>query len=174
MQQPRRPQALEAESSHWDDERRDLGHYGRSVIWAILAALGIPLWFCAIGIFMLLFNNRRLRKRYGDVPVRVRRPGKKRWTRGHAIWVSDVFAWRGSPAAWNEELLWVTGATPRAADPEERRKLHSLGDDPTVATLTAADGETVEVAASPEMRAALLGPFARAPVTAGEAVTISH
>ena len=44
------------------------------MIWAILAALGVPLWLCAIGIFMLLFNNRRLRKRYGDVPVRVRRP----------------------------------------------------------------------------------------------------
>lgn len=132
------------------------------MIWAILAALGVPLWLCAIGIFMLLFNNRRLRKRYGDVPVRVRRPGKKRWTRGHAIWVSDVFAWRGSPAAWTEELLWVSDATARPADQEERKKLHRLGDDPAIATLAAADGETVEVAAAPEQVSALLGPFARA------------
>ncbi len=132
------------------------------MIWAILAALGVPLWLCAIGIFMLLFNNRRLRKRYGNVPVRVRRPGKKRWTRGHAIWVSDVFAWRGSPAAWNEELLWVRAATPRAADPEERKKLHRLGDEPAIAKLEAADAETVEVAAAPEQASALLGPFARA------------
>lgn len=135
------------------------------MIWAILAALGVPLWLCAIGIFMLLFNNRRLRKRYGDVPVRVRRPGKKRWTRGHGIWVSDVFAWRGSPAAWNEELLWVSDATARAADPEERKKLHRLGDEPAIATLAAADGETVEVAAAPEQASALLGPFARATET---------
>jgi hypothetical protein len=47
--------------------------------------------------------------------------GKRRWTRGHAIWVSDVFAWRGSPAAWNEELLWVTahlGPFARVAEAE--------------------------------------------------------
>ncbi len=132
------------------------------MIWAVLAALGVPLWLCATGIFMLLFNNRRLRKRYGDVPVRVRRPGKKRWTRGHAIWVSDVFAWRGSPAAWNEELLWISAATPRAADPEERRKLHRLGDEPAIATLAATDGEIVEVAAAPEQAFAVLGPFAHA------------
>jgi hypothetical protein len=135
------------------------------VIWAILAAIGVPLWLCAIGIGMLLFNNRRLRKRYGDVPVRVRRPGKKRWTRGHGIWVSDVFAWRGSPAAWSEELLWVRDATARAADPEERKKLHRLGDEPAIATFAAADGETVDVAAAPEKASALLGPFARATET---------
>ena len=157
------------------------------MIWAVLAALGVPLWLCATGILMLLFNNGRLRRRYGDVPVRVRRPPKKRWTRGHAIWVSDVFAWRGSPAAWNEELLWVSGVTPRAADPEERKKLHRRGDEPVIATLTAADGETVEVAAAPEQASALLGPFARATetdadgrsfpgpgATAGEAGTVSR
>ena len=135
------------------------------MIWAILAALGVPLWLCAMGILTLLFNNRRLRKRYGNIPVRVRRPGKKRWTRGHAIWVSDVFAWRGSPAAWNEELLWVSDATARAADPEERKKLHRLGDEPAIATLAAADGETVDVAAAPEQASALLGPVARATET---------
>jgi hypothetical protein len=92
-------------------------------------------------------------------------PGEQRWTRGHAIWVSDVFAWRGSPAARNEELLWVSAATPRAADPEERTRLHRLGDEPAIATLTAADGETVEVAAAPEQASARLGPFARATET---------
>ena len=135
------------------------------MIWAILAALGVPLWLCAIGIGMLLFHNRRLRKRYGDVPVRVRAPRKKRWTRGHGIWVSDVFAWRGSPAAWSEELLWVSDATARAASREERKKLHRLGDEPAIATFVAADGETVEVAAAPEQASALLGPFARATAT---------
>ena len=142
------------------------------MIWAILIALGVPLWICAIGILMLLFNNRKLRKRYGDVPVRVRRPGKKRWTRGHAIWVSDVFAWRGSPAAWNEELVWVSDATPRAADPEERKKLRRLGDKPAIATLVTADGETVVVAAAPERASALLGPFSRVGET--EAGTVSR
>src|SRR5512132_4168566 len=80
---------------------------GDDMIWAILALLGVPLWLCAIGIFALVFRNRTLRRRHGNLPVRVRRPGKTRWTRGHAIWISDVFAWRGSPAAWSEDLLHV-------------------------------------------------------------------
>jgi len=132
------------------------------MIWAILAALGVPLWLCAAGIFMLLFNNRRLRKRYGDVPVRVRRPEKKRWTRGHAVWVSDVFAWRGSPAAWAEELLVVRAATARDADREERKSLRRLSKTPVIVTLTVADGEPVEVAAAREQGSALLGPFSPA------------
>ena len=129
------------------------------MIWAILALLGVPLWLCALGILTVVVQNRKLRKRYGDIPVRVRRPGKKRWTRGHAIWVSDVFAWRGSPAAWNEELIQVSGASSRAADPEEHKKLHRLGDDPAVVTLALSEGEPVQVAAPAERRGALLGPF---------------
>jgi hypothetical protein len=67
------------------------------MIFAILALLGVPLWLCAIGILVILMRNRKLRKRHGNIPVRVKRLGKQRWTRGHAIWVSDVFAWQGSP-----------------------------------------------------------------------------
>ena len=55
------------------------------------------LWLCAIGILVILMRNRKLRKRHGNIPVRVKRLGKQRWTRGQAIWVSDVFAWQGSP-----------------------------------------------------------------------------
>ena len=132
------------------------------MIWAILAALGVPLWLCALGILVMVLQNRKLRKRHGDIPVRVLRPGKRRWTRGHAVWVSDVFAWRGSPAAWNEDLLQVSGATLRAAGAEERKKLHRLGDDPRVATLVLAEGGSLEVAAAPGQRSALLGPFVAA------------
>jgi hypothetical protein len=128
------------------------------VIWAILAFLGVPLWLCIVGILAIL-NNRKLRKRPGDIPVRVRRPGKKRWTRGHAIWVSDVFAWRGGPAAWNENLVQVVGVTPRTPDVEERKKLHRLGDGFSIATLATAKGEILEVAARPEDHKALPGPF---------------
>ena len=66
------------------------------MIWVILVALGVPLWLCALGILTLVVQNRRLRNRYGDIPVRVRGPGKKRWTRGHAIWVSDVSPGEGA------------------------------------------------------------------------------
>lgn len=133
------------------------------MIWAILVLLGVPLWLCAIGIFALVFRNRRLRQRPGNLAVRVRRPGKTRWTRGHAIWISDVFAWRGSPAAWNEDLMHVSSATLRTADPEQRKKLHLLADEPAIATLVDADGTTLEVAVPAEQRTAALGPFASQP-----------
>ena len=47
------------------------------MIWAILAALGVPLWLCALGIFALLFQNRALKRRSGNIAVRVRPVGKK-------------------------------------------------------------------------------------------------
>ena len=131
------------------------------MVWAFLALIGVPLWLCALGILSLVLRNRQLRKRYGDIPARLRRPGKKRWTRGHAIWVSDVFAWRGSPAAWSEALSHVKAASVRSANPEEREKLHGLGDDPAIATLAGTEGEPLDVAVAQEQRSALLGPFAR-------------
>ena len=129
------------------------------MIWVILAALGVPLWVCALGILALLLRNRSLRKRPGDVPVRVLPAGKKRWTPGHGIWVHDVFAWRASPAGWKEDLFWARGASVRPADAESRKKLRRIGDDPVIASLTLAEGGTVEVAARREHRATLLGPF---------------
>ena len=90
----------------------------------------------------------------------MQRPGKTRWTRGHAVWVSDVFAWRGSPAAWREDLVRVAGASARNATPEERKALHRLGDGPVVATLTTGQDDVLRVAASAEHRSALSGPFA--------------
>ena len=133
------------------------------MIWAILAALGVPLWLCAIGILLMLRNNRKLRKRPGDIPVRVLRPGKKRWTRGHAIWVSDVFAWRMSPAAWKEDLMLVHAASIRPASAAERKKLHHFADDPVLATLAPSEGKAFTVAAKPESRPSLLGPFSNGP-----------
>jgi hypothetical protein len=128
------------------------------MIWAVLAMLGVPLWLCALGILALVYRNKSLRTRHGDIPVRVQRTGKTRWTRGHAVWVSDVFAWRGSPAAWDEDLFHVIGARVEALAPGERKKLHRLGDHPTVATLTPDVGEPLRVAVASEHRAALLGP----------------
>ena len=132
------------------------------MIWVILAALGVPLWLCALGILAMVLRNRSLRKRPGDVPVRVLPAGKKRWKWGHGIWVSDVFAWRASPAAWKEDVLWASGASVRPADAQERKKLHRIGDDPVIASLALAEGGTVEVAARREHGATLLGPFADA------------
>ena len=132
------------------------------MIWAILAVLGVPLWLIAIALLMMFFRNRKLRKRPGNIPVKVLRPGKKRWTSGHGLWVSDVFAWRGSPAAWSEDLFQVEDASLRIADEEEQKKLHRLGDDPAVASLTLADGTGLNVATRHENRSALTGPFLQA------------
>ena len=132
------------------------------MIWAILAFLGVPLWLIAIALLMMFFGNRKLRKRPGNIPVKVLRPGKKRWTSGHGLWVSNVFAWRGSPAAWSEDLSQVDSASLHIADEKEQKKLHRLGDDPAVASLALADGTSLEVATRHEHRSALAGPFLQA------------
>ena len=129
------------------------------MIWAILIYVGVPLWLCALGIGILVFRSRRLRSRHGDIQVRVLRAGHKRWTRGHAIWISDVFAWRGSPAAWAEDLMQVTALLERPASPAEMEKLHRMGSDLTVVDLSGHDGDTLTVVATGTDRAALLGPF---------------
>ena len=132
------------------------------MIWAILVLLGVPLWLCAAGIVTVVFQNRKLRKRPGNVPIRVLPPGKSRWSSGHGVWVSDVFAWRGSPAAWREDLVQVRSASLRAAGAEEQSHLHRIGEQPVVATFELADGGTLDVATAAEHRATVLGPFAAA------------
>lgn len=129
------------------------------MVWVILAAVGVPLWLCAIALLTLVFRNRSLRKRPGNVPVRVRRGEAGRARAGHAVWISDVFVWRGSPAAWKEELEQVSSASLRPANEDERGGLHRIGDDPVIASLTLGDGGTIQVAARREHAAALLGPF---------------
>ncbi|HEY6397392.1 MAG TPA: hypothetical protein VIX82_08075 [Solirubrobacteraceae bacterium] len=132
------------------------------MIWAILAALGVPLWLCAAAILTLILRNRALRRRPGNVPVRIRRAGKTRWSPGHGVWIHDVFAFRGLPAAWKEALVWATAASWRPASEHERAKLHRIGDKPIVVTLTLEAGETIELATRPEHKSDLLGPFATA------------
>jgi hypothetical protein len=141
------------------------------VIWAVLVMVGVPLWLCAVAILALVLRNRGLRKRQGDLPVRVLRPGKTHWTRGHAVWVSDVFAWRGSPASWNEELAQVVTVTVRAPEASERKPLHRLGDDLVVAVLSTGEGRTLRVAAAGKSRLMLPGPFG---ATADLPVPVPH
>ena len=143
------------------------------MIWAILAAVGVPLWLCAIAILILVMRNRALRKRSGNVAVRVRPEGKRRWMPGHGLWVNDVFAYRASPAAWKEGLFAVTAASERPADPEEREHLRRIGDEPVIATLTVEDAGTtsqIEVAARGSDARVLLGPFAETGLAAKEIV----
>ena len=127
------------------------------MIWAILAILGVPLWVIAGGIAYMVLLNRHLRHRKGDMPVRARYASGKRWRRGHAVWVGDVFAYRNSPSSWNESLDRVRSATLRELTAEEAHALRRV-DDPVVVVLTA-DDHTIEVAAAGPKKDALLGPF---------------
>ena len=96
------------------------------------------------------------------MPVRVHPPDKKRWSPGHGVWVHDVFAFRGVPAAWKEALVWSTEAAARPPTSKERKHLHRIGDDPVIVTLWLAEGGTIEIAARAEHKGNLLGPFASA------------
>ena len=128
------------------------------MIWALLAILGVPLWVIAGGIAYMILLNRHLRHREGDMPVRARYKSGKRWRRGHAVWVGDVFAYRSSPSSWNESLDQVRSATLRELTAEEAHALRRVAD-PVVVVLTA-DEQTIEVAAAGARKNALLGPFA--------------
>jgi len=133
------------------------------------------LWLCAIAVLTLVMRNRALRKRPGNVPVRVRREGKSRWMPGHALWVSDVFAYRGSTAAWKEGLFRVSAASERPANAEERKHLRRVGDEPVIARLTFDDGRTthqIDIAARATNARTLLGPYA--PSTAAKTEVAAH
>jgi hypothetical protein len=131
------------------------------MIWAILALLGVPLWLCAIAILVLILRNRQLRNRPGSLPARVRAAGKGRWHPGHGLWVHDVFAFRGSPAAWKESLVQVARVSAQTASADEKKGLHRLGDVVVVATFELVPQGSLEVAARAEHAGLLLGPFAK-------------
>jgi hypothetical protein len=128
--------------------------------WALVPAIAAPLALCAAAIAIILYRNRRLRRRPGNVPVRLRRPGTTRWLPGHAVWAHDVFAVRAAPAAWKEALLWVADVRIRPANAEERKRLHRIGERPVISVFELASGGLIEVAARDEHADALLGPFA--------------
>lgn len=131
------------------------------MIWIVLAALGVPLWLCATALLVIFLRQRSLRTRFGNIPVRRRPAGKKRWSRGNAIWVHDVFAFRGSPAMWDEDLAFVTTAETRpVVGTSEVKRLRRLGTGAVVCVMTGEDGTTTEYAARAEHALDLLGPFA--------------
>ena len=139
---------------------------GGIMIWAILALLGVPLWLCAIAILVLVLRNRGLRKRAADIPMWLRVDPKSRWHRGHGLWVHDVLAFRGSPAAWNEALVWATSVTIRELTPEEAHRFRRL-DGPVVGTLAVADGPAAEVVTARQHLPLLVGPYQRPTTNVG-------
>ena len=82
--------------------------------------------------------------------------------RANSIWLSDVFFWRGGLGIWKEGLHQVAGASSRPADTQEQKKLHRVGPNVVIVSMTLADGGSIDVASQHESRVALLGPFAAA------------
>src|SRR4051794_24577454 len=109
------------------------------MVWALLVFLGVPLWLCAAGIVALVYRNRQLRHRPGNVPVRRHIPGKGRWSRGHGVWVGDVFAFRGSRAAWQETLLAAAKVSRRPLTDQDKSTLRRL-DAPVLVSIINDDG----------------------------------
>jgi hypothetical protein len=128
------------------------------VIWAILALLGVPLWLIALAIMTIIYRNRSLRGRPNNVSVRMRKAPGKRWTRGNGVWLHDVFAFRGSPAAWRDSLLWVSAAASKEPEGDDAHKLRRMSH-PILAVFLTQDGDPVQVAADGRDQALLLGPF---------------
>jgi hypothetical protein len=82
-----------------------------------------------------------------------------RWSRGNGVWVDDVFAVRGGLADRSESYLRVTAATTRTPEEQDAKGLSGL-EEPVIATLTLADGATIEIAVPRKDEALALGPFA--------------
>jgi hypothetical protein len=130
--------------------------------WALLTAVGVSLCLCAAGILAVLLRNRSLRHRPGSIACRLRVTPDGRWIRGHGVWVHDVFAFRGSPAAWRERLLWAIDVEVRPATEREARKLGAGARRAVIATIAGApDDGRIEVAGREEDELLLLGPSAR-------------
>lgn len=127
------------------------------------AALAVLVAASALAALLVVRRNRALRRRPGDVAALARCRRSGRWFAGHGVWVNDVFAFRRSPAGWNEILLWVTSAHVRRPTDEERSRLHRVGDDPIVVTFVLASGGSMAFAARAEDSSGLLGPYAGPP-----------
>lgn len=127
------------------------------------AALGAVLTMLVLGtgaLVVTLRRNRALRRRPSNVRAFMRQTDGERWLPGHGVWVNDVFAFRRSPAGWNETILWVTSASARTATEEELSRLRRIEGHPAIATFMLASGGSVAFACHAEDRAELLGPFA--------------
>lgn len=77
------------------------------MIWALLALLGIPIWFIAV-ILVAVFRNRRKVLARPDV-FRFVEPKDDGWARsaGVARWVSDVLIVHKGPALINTDAQHV-------------------------------------------------------------------
>jgi hypothetical protein len=136
---------------------------------AFLALLGVDLLVIVILAALLLGRRRWLKRQPGEFPGAIRVSSGDveglgpKWTRGYGRWVHDVLVWTKAPLMLRNESVPVdrfTGDRPAHAGEVKR-----LGDKPIVVEFTS-EGAKIEVAAKPENRALVSGPFSTpAPVS---------
>ena len=81
------------------------------MIWALLAFLGIPIWFLAILLIAVFRNRHQVRTR--DDVFRFLQPKDDGWARsvGYARWVSDVLIVHKGPALVDTDAQQVLEVT---------------------------------------------------------------
>lgn len=128
------------------------------MIWALLALLGIPLWFIAV-VLIAAFKNRHAVRSNPDVfEFRIKNGDK--WARrtSFARWISDVLIVHTGIALIRSEAAQVDAISVLdAIEPPPK----GLGDSPTELVVTYARGETLSIAVSSEVLDAALGPTKR-------------
>lgn len=129
------------------------------MIWALLALLGIPLWFIAVALLTVIRNRRQVRSS-PDVFAYVAGTDTG-WSRrpGYARWVSDVLLVHRGPALIRTEARQVTAGVATGRPKDQPRK---LGGSATALEFTFADRSTLRIAVDDPMVPTALGPFAGA------------
>lgn len=126
------------------------------MIWAIPAFVGVPLRLCAVGLFTVIYRNRALRKRHGDIAARVWKLDASRWTRGPRYLGVRLAR---PPCCMDRRHGHIVEVDPAQASLEQQKRLHRLGDDPAITTMITDESTELSVAAAGRDGAAVLGPF---------------
>jgi hypothetical protein len=129
---------------------------------ALLAVLGVDLIVIVVLLAGVIARGRWVRREPGAFPGAIRVASGEheglgsKWKRGYGRWVRDVLVWTKAPLLIRNELVPVDrlhGERPGAPGEVKR-----LGDGPVVIALAVGEAR-LEVAASSERRARLLGPY---------------
>lgn len=134
------------------------------MIWIVLAALGIPLWFVLGGLASTLWWRRRFRRRPEVFACRVRSTGPTEtsgWprTKRYAYWAHDVLLVHQGAALIRYEPLPVSSVV----GPAEATAVKGLDEQPIMWELHLADGRVLDLATRNQDVVAATGPFAAAP-----------
>jgi hypothetical protein len=132
------------------------------MIIALLVVLGVDLIVVFALAAVVIARRQWVKHQPGDFQGAIRVAdgdvhglGTK-WKRGHGRWVRDVLVWTKAPLMFRNELVPIDRlADERNAEPGEVKR---LGDNPFVVELST-NGATVQIAASEEQRALVVGPL---------------